>query len=142
MKGFTHTGRGPKAGHDFSKAGAPKGQKCFAEGGEVSNATPGNSAVLRKESSNQLDVENGGKTPLRPGFNRGGNLGKYLHKARGGKIDKKLAPEQRKKVSSSATGKPSPFAKKETGVLHKAIGGYAKGGKSYGGFNSKPLIGK
>lgn len=90
MKGFKHTGRGPKMGHSFSsKAGfthsgtsrqnvkgytrsAPK--KKFATGGMVTAPmAAGDSAVIKRTKPvTGFDAEHGGKGPLRPGFNKGG----------------------------------------------------------------------
>lgn len=117
MKDFKNSTR-TQSGHSFpSEAGftgstgmvkmikpytrkVPSGPTAkFAQGGSVDNAT-----TQRDQPSNELDAEAGGKSPLRPGFKKG--------------------------------GKP---------VLKKAVGGYAKGGKSpkgYGKFNGKPLVEK
>lgn len=90
MKGFKHTGRGPKSGHSFSsKAGfthsgtnkqnvkgytrsAPK--KAYATGGIVTTPmASGDSAVIKRmKPVTGFDAEHGGKGPLRPGFNKGG----------------------------------------------------------------------
>lgn len=53
----------------------------YAEGGEVSGSgrrTGDHSTIGREEASNQLDEETGGKTPLRPGFRRGGPMKRRL----------------------------------------------------------------
>lgn len=90
MKGFKHTGRGPKSGHSFSsKAGfthsgtgkqnvkgytrsAPK--KKFAHGGMVTApmASGDSSVIKRTKPVTGFDAEHGGKGPLRPGFSKGG----------------------------------------------------------------------
>lgn len=91
MKGFKHTGRGPKSGHSFSsKAGfsgstgrvqsvkgytrGVPGKKAFANGGMVVvKGTDGGSALTRRTKPvTGFDAEAGGKGPLRPGFNKGG----------------------------------------------------------------------
>ncbi len=90
MKGFKHTGRGPKSGHSFSSKagfsgstgrsqevrgytrGVPK--RKFADGGMVVvKGTDGGSALTRRAKPvTGFDAEAGGKGPLRPGFNKGG----------------------------------------------------------------------
>lgn len=90
MKGFKHTGRGPKMGHSFSpKAGfthsgtnrqnvkgytrsTPKPK--FAHGGMVTAPmSSGDSSVIKRTKPvTGFDAEHGGKGPLRPGFNKGG----------------------------------------------------------------------
>lgn len=92
MKGFKHTGRGPKMGHSFSsKAGfthsgtskqnvkgytrsAPK--RKFATGGMVTApmASGDSSVIKRTKPVTGFDAEHGGKGPLRPGFKKGGML--------------------------------------------------------------------
>ena len=101
MKGFKHTGRGPKMGHSFSsKAGfthsgtskqnvkgytrsAPK--KNFASGGMVTAPMASSSSALTRRTKpvTGFDAEAGGKGPLRPGFNKGG---KACY-AEGGKVE-------------------------------------------------------
>lgn len=90
MKGFKHTGRGPKYGSfSFgSKAGftgstgkvqevrgytrgVPKAKKAFAEGGVVT----GDCALQRRtQPVTGFDQEAGGKSPLRPGYAEGGKV--------------------------------------------------------------------
>lgn len=90
MKGFKHTGRGPKMGHSFSSKagfsgstgrtqsvrgytrGVPK--RKFADGGMVVvKGSDGGSALTRRTRPiTGFDQEAGGKGPLRPGFNKGG----------------------------------------------------------------------
>jgi hypothetical protein len=90
MKGFKHTGRGPKMGHSFSSKagfsgstgrtqsvrgytrGVPK--RKFADGGMVVvKGTDGGSALTRRAKPvTGFDAEAGGKGPLRPGFSKGG----------------------------------------------------------------------
>lgn len=90
MKGFKHTGRGPKSGHSFSSKagfsgstgrtqnvrgytrGVPK--RKFADGGMVVvKGTDGGSALTRRTRPvTGFDQEAGGRGPLRPGFNKGG----------------------------------------------------------------------
>lgn len=94
MKGFTPTAKhlGKMSGHQFppkfgfsGSTGAVKTVKPYtrsvpikkAEGGSVDSAT-----IKRSEPSNQLDAETGGKSPLRPGFKRGGRM----RKANGGQV--------------------------------------------------------
>lgn len=90
MKGFKHTGRGPKKGFSFpSKAGfsgstgrtqSVKGytravpKRKFADGGMVVvKGTDGGSSLTRRTKPvTGFDAEAGGKGPLRPGFNKGG----------------------------------------------------------------------
>lgn len=59
--------------------------KRYAAGGKVS----GNALTQRSNPTSQLDAESGGKTPLRPGFKRGGMkkaLGGPVRASRGGKM--------------------------------------------------------
>lgn len=92
MKGFKHTGRGPKSGFSFpSKAGfthsgtnkqnvkgytrvAPK--KKFATGGMVTAPMSSSSSALTRRTKpvTGFDKEAGGKGPLRPGFKAGGMI--------------------------------------------------------------------
>ncbi len=101
MKGFKHTGRGPKMGHSFSSKagfsgstgrtqrvrgytrGGPK--RKFADGGMGGvKGTDGGSALTRRAKPvTGFDKEAGGKGPLRPGFNKGG---KACY-AEGGKVE-------------------------------------------------------
>lgn len=101
MKGFKHTGRGPKSGHSFSSKagfsgstgrtqnvrgytrGVPK--RKFADGGVVVvKGTDGGSALTRRAKPvTGFDKEAGGKGPLRPGFSHGG---KACY-AEGGKVE-------------------------------------------------------
>lgn len=101
MKGFKHTGRGPKMGHSFSSKagfsgstgrtqsvrgytrGVPK--RKFADGGMVVvKGTDGGSALTRRAKPvTGFDAEAGGKGPLRPGFSHGG---KACY-AEGGKVE-------------------------------------------------------
>ncbi len=88
MKGFKHTGRGPKMGHSFSSKagfsgstgrtrnvrGYTQGVPKFAAGGMVvAKGSDGGSALTRRAKPvTGFDAEAGGKGPLRPGFNKGG----------------------------------------------------------------------
>lgn len=92
MKGFKHTGRGPKSGHSFSpKAGfthsgtskqnvkgytrnVPK--RAFASGGMVTAPQASSSSALTRRTKpvTGFDKEAGGKSPLRPGFKAGGMI--------------------------------------------------------------------
>ena len=101
MKGFKHTGRGPKMGHSFSRkagfthSGTNKqnvrgytrdAPKCnFAAGGMVISPMASNdsSVIKRKMPVTGFDAEHGGKSPLRPGFNKGGRA----CYAEGGKVE-------------------------------------------------------
>lgn len=87
MKGFKNTKTGPIYVGSFPTGATPKFgdtmPQRFAAGGLVS----------RTESSNALDEESGGKTPLRPGYNRGGKAKRKY--AEGGKVGKlKKAAEE------------------------------------------------
>lgn len=95
MKGFRPTGYGPSSGFRFPKSMGFSGstdaftnvqpyirRKAFASGGVVRQDNPrmktesigdqGSGLVRRAKSSSSVDQESGGKTPLRPGFKRGG----------------------------------------------------------------------
>jgi len=102
----------------------------LAKGGFVNTNPDGNAATQRDQPPNQLDVETGGKTPLRPGFSKGGRMKKALggpvRAARGGAL--------------SQVGKTAKSAVEKKVAAAKPKG--AAGRKNYGGFNSKPLIGR
>lgn len=94
MKGFKSTGRGPKMGHSFGakhgfthsgtnkqnvrgySRGVPKvaTKTKFASGGMVTApmASGDSSVTKRAKPVTSFDSEHGGKSPLRPGFNKGG----------------------------------------------------------------------
>lgn len=101
MKGFKPTGFGPKAGFVFSAKQGFTGstgaytnvqpyvrRKAFANGGFVRQDTPrmtesspgdsGSALVRRAKSYCALDQESGGKTPLRPGYKKGGMAKKKM----------------------------------------------------------------
>lgn len=112
MKGFKPTGNGPKLGHSFSSQHGFSGSTgmvknigpytrktpCFAEGGSA--------LTKRDKPATELDVESGGKTPLRPGFKKGG-----LKLAIGGPVTMKAGG---KNWIASAVGK-------NPGALHRAL---------------------
>jgi hypothetical protein len=134
--GFVPTGKKTTSGHSFPshfgfsgstgdvkqvgpytrKTPAMKkgGRTKYAEGGSVE----GNAATLRNQPANELDAETGGKTPLRPGFKRGGKL---MRKAKGGVV----AGPKTGALAAATKGTPNV-------VGHK---------KGFGSFQSKPLIG-
>jgi hypothetical protein len=85
MKGFKPTGFGPSAGFKYPSSMGFTGStgtvmnvsphvRRFAKGGYVSKEVgdPGSSMVRRAKPSTEADRESGGKSPLRPGFQRGG----------------------------------------------------------------------
>jgi len=99
MKGFKPTGYGPSAGFKFPARMGFTGstgsvtnvspyirRKAFADGGFVRQDNPrmkseevgdqGSALIRRAKSYNNLDQESGGKTPLRPGFRKGGRMKK------------------------------------------------------------------
>lgn len=153
IKGFKCTGNGPKAGHSFKATSGFTGstggtrqvrgytqsvpKARFAEGGRVDS-----SVILRDKPVTQFDREHGGKTPLAPGFKKGGWIDKAikhpgaLHKAldvpAGDKIPakklKKAAhsknPTMRKRAQLAETLKG--FNKAEGGAVKK---NFADGGK-------------
>lgn len=121
MKGFIPTGKGPKSGHSFPsqhgfsgstgsvKSIGPYTRKApkFAKGGHIDSAL-----TKRVEPVTQFDKESGGKSPLRPGFKRGG-----LKKAIGGPVSMKKGGKQ-------------------PGALQQA-----SGAKSAKGFKRAPMFG-
>lgn len=141
MHGFKPTGKKAMSGHSFpahfgfsGSTGQTKSVKPytrsvpkakFAEGGSV-----GHAATQRDQPTSELDVEYGGKTPLRPGFKKGGRpikraLGGPIKAAKGGALSK-VENEVTSSLSKPlAAPKPMP-----TGL------------KKFGSFNSKPLIGR
>jgi hypothetical protein len=95
MKGFKPTGYGPSAGFKFPSSFGFTGstgaytnvqpyvrRKAFADGGFVRQDNPrmkedsigdqGNSMARRAKSYCNVDQESGGKSPLRPGYKKGG----------------------------------------------------------------------
>lgn len=99
IKGFKHTGRGPTYGAHKAPTGKAVGKPmCFAEGGMVPRMkTMTDEAMMQTNATEQrdkpltdLDRVSGGKSPLRPGFKKGGPIkGKMptrLMKAEGGKV--------------------------------------------------------
>lgn len=148
----------------------------LAEGGSVGNAT-----TQRSHATNELDEVAGGKTPLRPGFKKGGKNwianaiknkgalhralkvpeGQKIPQAKLEKAESSKSPLMRKRAALAETlgalhraeggsvahsdvkaDKKLIKSMVKPSVLKRAVGGYAKGGKSYGRFNSKPVIGK
>lgn len=113
MKGFKHTGRGPKMGHSFSpKAGFThsgtnkqnvrgytRSKPKYAHGGPVySPQTSSSSALTRRTKPvTGFDKEAGGRGSLRPGFNKGG---KACY-AEGGKVGPLTAIAKRMKKGPS-----------------------------------------
>lgn len=93
MKGFKDTGNGPRSGFHFPQSFGFSGStgtvsnvrahvRRYAKGGAVKSqmttehpGTPGHATVQRTKPSTALDQEAGGRTPLRPGFARGGKAG-------------------------------------------------------------------
>lgn len=90
--------RGGSGGAKFSRGGS---DRRYAEGGIIL----GNSAVKRDLSTTQEDLDNGGKTPLRDGFARGGTIKPRVTvgtaAARGANL---------KKMNRAATGGPVKLA--------------------------------
>jgi hypothetical protein len=78
--GFTPTAREVRRSGSTYVTGHVRSKPGFAHGGRVDKR----SLAGREEPANQLDEESGGKTPLRPGYNKGGKA-KY---AEGGKVGK------------------------------------------------------
>jgi hypothetical protein len=107
MKGFKPVGPGPSVGFRFPASMGFTGstgsltnvsphvrRKAFANGGFVRQDNPrmtravvgdsGSALVRRSTPTTQLDQESGGRSPLRPGFKRGGNA--RVKKADGGDV--------------------------------------------------------
>jgi hypothetical protein len=118
MKGFKPTGYGPSSGFKFPARMGFTGstgsvtsvapytrRKAFADGGFVRQDNPrmksesvgdsGSALQRRSRPTTQLDAESGGRSPLRPGFKRGGKL-KKMRKADGGYVDAQRELEYRK----------------------------------------------
>lgn len=149
MNGFKNTKTGPIYGDFNLSKGTPKCGEMpqrFATGGLVSRAEP----------SNELDAESGGKTPLRPGYSRGGKAKKKY--AEGGKVGalrgvKKQLAESRKKAEREAFAKSFTEEGRDTRSFNYGnakvtptrdakTGRFAKGGMVGCGFNRTPMIGK
>lgn len=140
MKGFRHTGNGPKAGHSFPSSfgfssssvgnrqqlgGFPRGtpQIHRAIGGLVPERPPkskdGRSAGSRSEPPTQQLAEHGGRTPLLAGYKKGGHHRDHLGRfAKGGHVHMDTD------VAKEAAGS-GDFAK--GGSAH----GFKKGGKHW-----------
>lgn len=134
MKGFKPTGNGPKSGHSFgSKAGfsgstgrrqevrtysrhTPKRHK-FAEGGVVKVADPSSSVVRRDKPVTDFDAEHGGKSPLRPGYAKGGMAKKKSCYAEGGRVGTVGAAIKTVKQLMSG-GMSAPEAAKKAAAKH------------------------
>lgn len=164
MKGFKPTGYGPSSGFKFpSRMGftgstghittvSPYTRRKFASGGFVRQDNPrmqedsigdqGSALVRRARSSTALDQESGGKTPIRPGFKRGGacmsdggnwiagatkNKG-ALHRALGVPEGQKIPAKKLAKAAHSDNPKMRKRAAlaKTLGKMHKADGGDVK----------------
>jgi hypothetical protein len=91
MKGFKPTGFGPSAGFKFPSSMGFTGStgsvtnvsphvRRFAKGGYVRKEVgdPGSAMVRRAKPSTEADREYGGKTPLAPGFAKGGRMGRMM----------------------------------------------------------------
>lgn len=138
MKGFKDSTK-MATGHRFSAAGHVRG---YAMGGPVisndritgANETPqvdmrgpprpdGSALVHREVPSTEQEVEGGGKTPLNPGYAKGGQAQKHFHVHNhyytGGKVIKSGGKSPIK--SSASTRKFEKHAEK-----------YAEGGKTKG----------
>ncbi len=113
MKGFKPTGFGPSAGFKYPSSMGFTGstgtvtnvspyvrRKGFADGGFVRQDNPrmkeesvgdqGSALIRRARSTNNLDQESGGKTPVRPGYRKGGRS-KKMCKAAGGEVKRSNA---------------------------------------------------
>lgn len=143
MKGFKPVGRGPSMGFKFPASMGFTGstgsvtnvsphvrRKAFANGGFVRQDNPrmksavvgdsGSALVRRSKPTTQLDQESGGRSPLRPGFKKGGYTG-------GGALGAARAAEAKR--TSSPGGIKGKFAAARGGKMRKADGGkieYAK----------------
>lgn len=143
MKGFRNSTR-MQSGHDFSKLGQTVGRvQRFATGGPVHHAHDkidtqtgnpqvdpmrsdmhGHSTVQREIPTSQFDAEHGGKSPLRPGYAKGGAKHFHVHKHyhSGGKV---------KTVSKSYGAETERAAEREVegaGPMMSKGGKYATGG--------------
>lgn len=134
MKGFKPTGNGPKNGHSFSsKAGfsgstgrqqeirsysrsVPKRHK-FAEGGVVKVADPSSSVVRRDRPVTAFDAEHGGKSPLAPGYRKGGMAKKKDCYAEGGRVGNVGAAIKMVKTLMSS-GESAQSAAKKAAAKH------------------------
>lgn len=148
MKGFKPTGFGPNAGFKFPTRFGFTGstgayttvspyvrRKGFATGGFVREDNPrmkeesigdqGSALIRRKRSSNNLDQESGGKSPIRPGYKKGGKahgaLGmafgkkKPMRKADGGPVS-----ADEKKKTDDAIRRNRLESMEEAGMLSDA----------------------
>jgi hypothetical protein len=121
MKGFKPMGRGMSQGFRYPAnmgfTGSTGGvqqvsgyTRKFATGGFVrqdnprekvtSGIDPGRATVSRSRPSSNLDQQSGGRSPLRPGYRRGG----ALSKADGGPVSDKEAEYRRAQQSLRALG--------------------------------------
>ncbi len=132
MNGFKPTGYGPKAGFVFSAKQGFTGstgaytnvqpyvrRKAFADGGFVRQDTPrmkeetigdqGSGMVRRAKSYCALDQESGGKSPLRPGYEKGG-----MAKMKKGKDPN---PMMKKGAKQQGMFPPKPMKKANGGAV-------------------------
>jgi hypothetical protein len=156
MKGFRPTGYGPSAGFKFPASMGFTGstgsvtnvqpyvrRKAFANGGFVRQDTPrmksamvgdsGSAMVRRAHCTNELDEVSGGKTPIRPGFKKGGYTGGGALGAEGAGMPGALSNQDRNYLKNMAAAnakrKASPgaikgkFAAAHGGKMRKADGG-------------------
>lgn len=170
MKGFKPTGFGPKSGFSYpskmgftgstgsvtSVAGYSR-RKGYANGGFVKEGyqpkteltgDSGHATVYRNRPSTNLDQESGGKTPLRPGFAKGGRnwiAGAIkkpgaLHKALGVPQGQKIPAKKLAKAAHSDSAKMRQRAAlaRTLGTIRKADGGKVEAVK---GFIRKALTG-
>jgi hypothetical protein len=135
MKGFRPTGYGPSAGFKFptkmgftGSTGAYTNvspyvrRKGFANGGFVRQDNPrmkvdsigdqGSALVRRARSSNALDQESGGKSPLRPGYKKGGRM----KKADGGSISNADREAMQRKATADAIRRNKLEVMEEAGM--------------------------
>lgn len=104
--------------------------KRYAEGGSV-----GNSATLRRDPVTEFDKDYGGKTPLRPGFKKGGQWISKATKNKGALHRALKVPEGQKIPASKlekAENSKNPLMRKRAALaetlssFHKAKGGKVK----------------
>ncbi len=134
MNDFKSTGKKMTMGHGFpsdfgftASSGTVSPVKPYtrkapirrAEGGSV-----GHALTQRDQPISVLDEESGGKTPLRPGFKRGG---KPIRRAVGGPVRAAKGGA----LSKAGNLSPKPFTAPKNG-----------GSKGFGSFKAKPLIGQ
>lgn len=132
MKGFKHTGNGPRAGHSFPASHGFHGSTSplrKAIGGMVDEHKPVREGAISRGKPPMTEqlAEHGGKTPLLDGYKKGGRIvefksgGRVVRFATGGKV---------RKPKFAKGGHVKDF--ENPGKESEGGGDYARGGRPTG----------